>query len=179
LLTGRLDLSRAGTFGISLGGEIAAQACATDPRLAACLIMDVWIPATVVTAGLRQPVLFLTRDADTMRQERESSGGWTEHDIAVTLDTMRATFARCTGGGYYVEVPGLFHVNFTDLPYWLPASTPLGLSGPVDGRRGFAIINAYSLAFFDRHLKGASAPLLDGLSADYPEATIRVRRVVQ
>jgi pimeloyl-ACP methyl ester carboxylesterase len=115
ILTGHLDLDRAGVFGVSLGGRIAAESCLRDARLKACLVMDGPAPATVVEAGLRQPTMFLTRDADTMRLERRRSGGRTEHDIATTLGTMRAAYARLSGGGYHVEVPDLFHVNFTDL----------------------------------------------------------------
>jgi hypothetical protein len=36
-------------------------------------------------------------------------------------------------------------------------------------------INAYSLAFFDRHLNGQPAPLLDGPSAKYPEVLFETR----
>jgi pimeloyl-ACP methyl ester carboxylesterase len=169
LLTGRLDLERAGTFGISLGGMNAAEACLKDPRLKACLIMDVYIPADVVKAGLRQPSMFNTRDADTMRLERERAGGWTEKDIALTLDTMRSVYRNLPGNGYYVETPKMFHLNFTDALYWSPITSPLGLTGPIDGQRGFDIVNAYSLAFFDKQLKGQPASLLDGPSKAYPE----------
>jgi pimeloyl-ACP methyl ester carboxylesterase len=175
ILTGHLDLSRAGVFGVSLGGRIAAESCLRDARLKACLVMDDPAPADVVAAGLRQPTMFLTRDADTMRRERRQSGGWTEHDIATTLGTMRAAYERLSGGGYYVEVPGLFHVNFTDLPYWLPPSAQLGLTGPVGGRRGFTIINAYTVAFFDRALRGQTSALLDESSRMIPEATVDMR----
>ena len=71
LLTGRLDLSRLATFGVSLGGMLAAEACATDERVGACLIMDVYLPRAVVRAGLQRPVMWITRDAQTMRRE-----GW-------------------------------------------------------------------------------------------------------
>ena len=64
ILTGRLDLEHAGTFGISLGGMNVAEACLNDPRLKACLIMDVYIPEKVVRAGLQQPTMFITRDAE-------------------------------------------------------------------------------------------------------------------
>ena len=94
ILTGRLDLDRTGAFGISLGGMVA-EACSKDLRLKACLIMDVYIPADVVKAGLQQPTMFITRDADTMRLERQRSGGWTEKDIALTLGTMRAVYEGC------------------------------------------------------------------------------------
>ncbi|MCM4085178.1 alpha/beta hydrolase family protein [Paractinoplanes hotanensis] len=175
ILAGHLDLSRAGVLGVSLGGRIAAESCLRDARLKACLVMDDPAPADVVAAGLRQPTMFLTRDADTMRLERQRSGGWTEHDIATTLGTMRAAYARLSGGGYYVEIPGLFHVNFTDLPYWLPPSAQLGLTGPIGGRRGFTIINAYTVAFFDQALRGRTSPLLDEASRLIPEATVTIR----
>ena len=175
ILTGHLDLGRAGVFGVSLGGRIAAESCLRDARLKACLVMDDPVPSDVVAAGLNQPTMFLTRDAETMRLERRKSGGWTEHDIATTLGTMRTAYAKLSGGGYYVEVPDLFHVNFTDLPYWLPPSAQLGLSGPIGGRRGFAIINAYTVAFFDQALQGRTPPLLDEASRLIPEATVDIR----
>jgi len=176
ILTGRLDLGRAGTFGISLGGMDAAEACLKDPRLKACLIMDVWMPADVVRAGLQQPSMFITRDADTMRLERQRSGGWTEKDIALTLSTMRTVYERLSGDGYYIEIPTMFHVNFTDLPYWSPITMQLGLTGPIDGQRGFDIVNAYSLAFFDKYLSAQPSPLLNEPSKHYPEVTIETRR---
>jgi predicted dienelactone hydrolase len=175
ILTGRLDLEHAGTFGISLGGMDAAQACLKDPRLKACLIMDVWLPADVVESGLPQPVMFITRDADTMRLERQRAGGWSEKDIALTLNTMRAVYESLPGDGYYVEIPGIFHVNFTDLPYWSPVMSQLGLTGPINGQRGFDIVNAYSLAFFDRELKGQPSPLLNGPSKQYMDVNFENR----
>jgi hypothetical protein len=61
--------------------------------------MDDEQTAEVTRAGLRQPVLFLTRGADTMRLERERSGGWSERDIDRTLRTMRATYERAGAVG--------------------------------------------------------------------------------
>ena len=175
VLTGRLDLDRVGTFGISLGGMVGAQACRQDARLKACLVMDVEQTADVTRDGLRQAVMFVSRDADTMRLERVRSGGWSERDIARTLSTMRATYER-SPQAYYVLVPGMFHVNMTDVPRWSPLMSRMGLTGPVDGGRVFSIVNAYSVAFFDRHLRGVPVPLLDGQPAAYPEVTFGARR---
>lgn len=36
-------------------------------------------------------------------------------------------------------------------------------------------MNVYSLAFFDKHLKGLATPLLDGPSPDYPEVVFMSR----
>jgi hypothetical protein len=51
-------------------------------------------------------------------------------------------------------------------------TVPLTPSGP---ERGFDIINAYSLAFFDQHLEGHPATLLDGPSKNYPEVIFSAR----
>ena len=90
---------------------------------------------------------------------------------------MRAAFEGARSDGYFVHVPGTFHLNYTDLPYTIaaPLGRALGLIGPIDWRRAHAIINAYGLAFFDRHLKSEAAPLLDGPSVDFPEAVIEAR----
>ncbi|GID33235.1 alpha/beta hydrolase family protein [Paractinoplanes brasiliensis] len=176
VLTGHLDLARAGVFGVSLGGRVAAESCLCDARLKACLVMDDPAPADVVAAGPHEPTMFLTRDAETMRLERRRSGGWSEHDIAMTLGTMRAAYSKATAGAYYVEIPNLFHVNFTDLPYWLPASKQLGLTGPIGGHRGFAVVNAYTLAFFDQVLRDRSSPLLAGASPPPAGTTLQVRK---
>src|SRR3954453_23984786 len=88
---------------------------------------------------------------------------------------MRAAYLKITGGGYYVEIPNLFHVNFPALPYWLPPSEQLGLAGPIGTRRGFTIVNAYTVAFFDQALRGQTAPLLDKQARLIPEATLDAR----
>ena len=75
---------------------------------------------------------------------------------------MRSVYAGLPGDGYDVEIPEMFNVNFNDLPYWLPLAPQLGLTRPIDGQRGFDIVNAYSIAFFDKESKGQLAALLDG-----------------
>ncbi len=175
ILTGRMDLARVGIFGISLGAIVAAQACHDDPRLKAALLMDANLPADVVRAGLTQPVMLMTRDEQTMRLERQRSGGWTERDIALTIGTMRAVYEKLPGAGYFISIPGIFHINFTDAPYWLPVSRLAGLTGPVDSGRMFSMINAYTAAFFDAHLRGMREPLLDGPSGSWPEVRFERR----
>lgn len=46
----------------------------------------------------------------------------------------------------------------------------MGMAGPIGAERALEVVNAYSLAFFDRQLKGRQAPLLDGPSPEFPEA---------
>lgn len=145
-------------------------------RLRACLLEDAYMPTEVVQAGLTQPAMWITRDADTMRLERHRSGGWPETAIREDLTTMRSVYEGLPGDGYYVEVDGMFHVDMNDVPMLSPLTTRLGISGPIGARRAHDIINAYTLAFFDRHLRGRPAPLLDRPAAEYPEVRIDSHR---
>jgi pimeloyl-ACP methyl ester carboxylesterase len=171
ILTGRLDLRRAGVFGVSLGGIVGAETCRLEPRLRACLVMDAPMPTGVVREGLRQPAMWITRDAETMRLE-----GWPKSEIDEHQTTMRAVFERLPGDGYFVRVRGMFHLNLTDYPSVSPLLPLTGLVGPIGAQRAHGIINAYSLAFFDRHLKGRPAALLDGPAAQYPEVALETRQ---
>ncbi|HSW12896.1 MAG TPA: hypothetical protein VLI06_08665 [Solimonas sp.] len=164
ILAGRLDLQRVGSFGVSLGGILAGEACRIEPRLRACLLMDAPMPVDVVQAGLQQPTMWITRDAQTMQLE-----GWPPMEIDEHQATMRAAFERLRAEGYFLQVAGMFHANLTDVPSWSPLFSWLGVTGPVDGERTHRIVNAYSLAFFDRHLKGLAEVLLDGPAEQYPE----------
>lgn len=171
ILTGRLDLGHAGIFGLSLGGEVTTEACRLEPRFRACLTMDVWMPPNVVETGLRQPTMFITRDAESMRLE-----GWSQADIDRTLSTMRAVFESLPGDGYFVRVPGMFHLDFSDASLLSPLTSWLGVTGPINPQRARTIMNIYELAFFDRHLKGLSEVLLDGPAKQYPEVFFETRR---
>jgi hypothetical protein len=176
ILTGRLDLGRAGLVGHSLGAIVGGEACRLDPRLRAAVLEEGFMPADVVRTGLQQPVMFITRDADSMRLERRTAGGWPETDIRETLDTMRAVYERLPGDGYYIQVPGMFHLDMTDAPFFSSLISWPGFSGPIGGDRAHRIVNAYSLAFFNRELRDQTTPLLDGPSERFPEVLFESRR---
>ena len=98
---GKLNLRRAGAFGVSLGGIVAAQACHLAPRLKACLMMDAPMPVDVVNSGLQQPSMWITRDCAGMRLERQRAGGWSEKEIRAHQASMRAVYQSLPGAGYF------------------------------------------------------------------------------
>lgn len=175
VLAGHMDTARAGIFGMSLGGYVAPEACHRDERFRACLAVDAGKTATVARDGLLQPLMIISRDGAVMRAERRKAGGWPEPEIAHTILTQRAIFAHNRGPAYYVTMNGMFHANWTDAPLWSPLVSWLGLAGPIDPYQGFATTNAYSLAFFDRHLKGNRTALLDHVCGPHPSARLEAR----
>jgi hypothetical protein len=138
-------------------------------------MMDAAMPAAVVRNGLEQPVMFLTRPTYDMRAERGASGGWTEKDIEQTLSSQQRVYEKATAGnGYFVNIEGMFHINFTDAPRYSPMMSGLGLIGPIDREEGFEIVNAYTLAFFDHALKQKTPRLLLS-KTQYRHATLHYR----
>jgi len=171
-LNGRLDLQRAGMLGTSLGGIATAEACRLEPRLRACLPIDVAMPHSVVDSGLQQPTMWITGTEESKRRE-----GWTPSSIREHMNTMRAVFTRLPADGYLVTVATMFHPDIGDTPYIVPPplGTAMNAVGQADWRRTHAIINAYSLAFFDKYLQGSSEPLLDTPAQAYPEVRLERR----
>ena len=170
ILRGKLDMQRVGVFGVSLGGIVVGEACQSDLRLKACLVMDAPMSASVLRLGLQQPTMWLTRDAKTMRRE-----GWASTDIVQHQVTMHGAFERSQTNGYFVSVAGMFHANLTDVPLYSPLTSRLGIAGPIDSERAHFIINAYSRAFFDRHLQWKQAPLLERTTNQFSKVTLETR----
>jgi hypothetical protein len=172
ILTGHLDVQRAGVFGLSLGGMVSPEACHLEHRFRACLVMEAPMPADVVKSGLQQPSMWILSDADTWRLQR-----WSDRDVEQHQTTMRAVFESLPGDGYLVQVARMFHLNLTDVPLliYAPFGRTLGLFGSIDAHRVHRIVNTYTLAFFDRHLKGIQATLLDDQPRPFPEVRFETR----
>jgi Platelet-activating factor acetylhydrolase, isoform II len=170
ILNGRLDLKRVGVFGVSLGGIIVGEACRIDRRLHACLVMDAPMSATVLREGLSQPSMWITREAETMKIE-----DWSQFDIVQHQTTMWAVYNGLPGDGYFVQVSGMFHINLTDVASFSPIMHWLGMSGPIGVSRAHDIANAYSIAFFDKHLGGPLSNFLDGPAKQFPEVQFESR----
>ncbi|MCR2800981.1 acetylxylan esterase [Microbacterium sp. zg-Y818] len=157
----RVDASRAGVMGVSLGGTVAAVAASADERIAACLMMDAAMPDDVATRGLPCHALWLTRPAEDMRRERRHAGGWPDPVIAETIGSMTATLEHQRAGtGQLVSIPGMYHIDFTDAPHWFPWARWVGLSGRIGAGRAQSIVAQHADSFFDSALRARNASAL-------------------
>lgn len=158
--TGTLDLSRVGAVGHSTGGSAAVQVHTFDDRFDAALSLDAPQVGDATTDGLTDPLMLLFADPS---------------DFFGT-----AIQSRLQAPGYQVTIEATTHYSFTDLPILLRnagisdsrARQSVRPPGTMDADRNLEIINAFTRAFFDRHLLGRAVPLLDGTS-DYPEVTFQ------
>lgn len=147
ILHGVLDLHHVGVMGMSLGAIVTAQACATDTRIDACLMMDAPVPTMVATTGLRQASLWISRPKEDQRLERIASGGWPEVEIDAQARTIDDALSH-SEHGQLVQLHGLFHIDFTDLPAVQPALGLLGQSGLTGAIEAHQQINRLTKEFF-------------------------------
>lgn len=177
LLAGHLDTERAGIFGISLGGYTAGEAARRDERFRACLVADAGQRAATASAGITQPLMVMTRDAEAMRRERKRIGGWPEAEIRHTVGTERALAENSHGPAWYAEMNDLHHLNWTDLPLWTPLATWAGMGGPAGPQRATAAIREGTHVFFDHALGDDSADDVTAFADHHANTHVQTYRV--
>lgn len=178
LLSGKLNLSRIGIFGHSLGGSVAAQACWLDSRFKAALDMDGMVAGESAREGSNCPILFMMED--DVLPARTTIPSLSPRDRRVTeFGYEQAAMMEVSlnkSGGYRMVLQGTTHRNFSDSPFFSPLKSLTG-AGPIPTRRCAQIVNQYTLAFFDKTLKGQPEPLLEKASHEFPEARLEVWNV--
>jgi dienelactone hydrolase len=168
-LQGTLNLNKIGIFGHSFGGAVAAQACAIDRRITAGMNMDGLLFGSVAKSGASQPFLFMnsdyprptaadlnSTDGSQRRAQQTDAWGYQQRDRWLQQH-----------GGYNLTLLGSTHINFSDYPL----RSRLDRGGKISIDRAMKIINEYTVAFFDRELKGKYSALLARQSGSpFPEA---------
>ena len=166
--TGRLDLSRVGVFGHSLGGAEAAQFCHDDVRCKAGIDVDGAPLGSVVQAGVRQPFMFLMSD----------HGDASDAESRQIMANIRSIYDRLPADRrLLVAIRGANHFTFSDDGALLKSGIVRGVMRlfgvlGIDGRRQLAV-TAYCLrTFFDAYLvgRGDSRPAI--ASPQYPEIRV-------
>lgn len=174
VLAGAFDLDYVGAFGHSFGGATAANVSLADDRVLASINMDGEVFGGAAQ-GVTKPLMIMTSPTDfsdedlaavgVTRQEFEESMAEINNSINGALSASEAP--------YHLSIAGTLHSTFTIdvalLRNLLPEYITPELVGTIDGVRANQVIADYTEAFFNSYLLGEESPLLDGISADYPE----------
>jgi predicted dienelactone hydrolase len=171
---GRLDLSRIGVLGHSLGGAAAAELCRVDRRCAVGVNMDGLVWGEAAETGV--PVAFLLLMAENQPCEEVAQLEDVTVELCAALETLFMeswqTVQETAAPGSWVIIDGSRHGSYSDAPF-LPAGAEILRSlvggATIEPERMWRVTSDLLLAFFDRHLRGNAAPLLDGPSPEYPE----------
>lgn len=158
----RIDPSRIGVAGHSIGGSAAGSAMVADPRLRAGVNIDGSFDggfhSPLPDSGIGgRPFLLLGSD------QAHSSG----------QPTWERDWPKLDGWKRWLYVTGTTHIGLSDISVLADQS---GLTDPVfslPGLRIAEIMRAYVGAFFDLHLRGVPQPLLDGPTPANPEVVFK------
>lgn len=166
--SGRLDLKRVGIFGHSFGGAVAAQACCLDTRFKAGMNLDGMLFGESARSPVTQPFMFMNSD-EPRPTKQQMAGDPYQKMVGDSWDVQDDYLKR--NGGYNLTIALSKHINFSDNALFSPLRRLTG-AGRINARRCMAIVDAYSLAFFEKTLENKPEPLLDGPSPAYPEVTL-------
>ena len=148
--------------GHSLGGSTAAEAMLADPRIDAGVDLDGLITPKAAAEGLDRPFMVINAVPAPMPPGAwPFSEGYTRGPGSL-LEHLR-------GPRYGLMLDGSAHMDFSDLAIWkaqidAPAFREANDLGPIGSATALRTVRAYVDAFFQRHLRGRAAPLLDGPS---------------
>jgi predicted dienelactone hydrolase len=165
---GRLDLERIGIYGWSFGGAVAVQMTADDPRIKAAMNHDGQLFGDVRQRGTSRPVMQIDHGVDDALMHPEKDRPLVREMSALVAGWDSTARSRSTADWYKIVITGTDHADFSDLALFYPRD-----AGRIDPKRGHEIINAYTLAFFDRYLRGTSSALLAGPARAFPEASFQ------
>ena len=151
-LVARLDTSRLGAFGHSMGGVSSAQFCVEDTRCRAGLNLD-GIPqyGPMIDTPMPRPFLMVY-------SERPGRAGASD-----------PIYRRSAHPYYRVDVKGTRHLEFSDMVFWGGPLRPPVL-GTMAASRASEITRAIVRQYFDQVLLGAPSPLLAGQPV-FPEVS--------
>ncbi len=141
---GRLDLTRLGAFGHSMGGVASAAFCARDRRCDAAINLD-GSPqyGDLIDRPSKRPFLMVYSD-------RLFRVGVSDPIYRKGRPYWRAVLSKSG------------HLNFGDWQYWEPPARMSGALGVIDGVRGGEIVNRLVRDFFSAYLDGARPALFCG-----------------
>ena len=166
-LAGRLDVSRIGALGHSVGGMTAAELCMRDIRLRACANLDGVVAALPVYPdasgnGPSQPFLFVDKPFSAVRGETANE---TARRTGVLRQRGNATLSNVQRGrSYRVTLARATHATFSDEEV-LTTNTTVQ-------RQLLSRVRTYVTAFFDEALRGERAAVLVPARTD--EAIVEV-----
>ena len=159
-----VDWSKAGIYGHSFGGAVAAEATRLDPRFKVCVNLDGLLFGEARRAGIAVPFLMVAEDVPPPSEQANQGrqlAVWKIHQDALTR-----TFRQ--HGGALLRIRGALHKNFSDSPLFSKVQRLNG-AGDIGPERCAEILNAHILDFVNTALLAK-----DSANPRFPEAALQL-----
>jgi pimeloyl-ACP methyl ester carboxylesterase len=184
-LRGRLDLSRIGTLGHSLGGTTAHVAAVHDPRVRVAINIDGDPMGSVLDARPTQPLLLVSSESPSIEEAPPHPSA--EHRERVRQGLERSEQRRtndwvrmseASSAPHRIRIAGARHLNFTDAAIaadrLLPPSQRWMRVGRIEGVRGLQVTATLVRSFLAHALGGTNGSPWQP-PRDLPETTLETR----
>jgi hypothetical protein len=143
-----IDPGRIAMIGHSTGGGAAILACGREQGCGTAVGFDPWVEPLGnehIGQGIDRPLL-------SIRSEE-----WADKPNDIRLRRLHAASHEAS---VPIAITGATHRDFTLLPMLTPLAARIGLSGPAGGEQIHEIVDDWTVAFLDHHLReGAEDPL--------------------
>ena len=163
----RLDLSRIGMMGWSFGGATAMQMSRIDPRVKAVVDQDGQLFGDVRDKGTSRPFMLMHHGLEDKPPKPEQTDVMKEMS-AMTKAWDRSLIDHSKNDWYEITIAKTQHGHFSDFLLFFRRNP-----AELDPHRAHEIITAYTLAFFDKYLRGQNSDLLKAPSDQYSEVTFK------
>jgi dienelactone hydrolase len=158
-LATRLDLTRMGVAGHSMGGVMAGQFCVEDRRCKAGLNLD-GIPQYGTMIDTPMPVAFMM-----VYSGRPGRAGASD-----------LIYRRAASKYYRADVADTLHVDFSEMNFWGGPLRQRGAFGKISPERAAEVTRRLVREFFSQELLGQKSLLLSGNSQPLAGVTVRELR---
>ncbi|WP_128895392.1 peptidoglycan DD-metalloendopeptidase family protein [Longirhabdus pacifica] len=171
--TGKLIMDSIGMFGHSFGGAKSFWMLEQDDRVKAAINMDGGLyGGTVPEEGVDKPFFFMTipHSLEEWLKIAEQTGEPREEVEKRYYKVITDWENSVENGGMSLVMPYATHSSFTDMTLY---GSMIRAEGE-DARYNHRLINEFTLAFFDRYIKGKDEDTLQQLGEKYPEVNFKV-----
>ncbi|RXT07031.1 hypothetical protein [Ammoniphilus sp. CFH 90114] len=173
---GKLNVAQVGVFGHSLGGSTAVKLLSIDERFKAGVNLDGAILKDTVLTPIDRPYLSILREGffsyvptEAELESMEASLEDFQEMYRLIEDNFRTVHGNLTQDGYDLSLKGAGHYSFTDGAF----ISPLLFGSGLDPHQAHQITSDYTLAFFNKYIKGEPASLLESQASTYNEVIMK------
>lgn len=157
-LAAKLDVSRVGAAGHSMGGVMAGQFCVEDRRCKAALNFD-GIPQYGTMIDTTMPAPFLM-----VYSARPGRAGASDY-----------IYSRAASKYYRVDVADTLHIDFSDMNFWGGPLQKRGAFGKIAPARALELTRLIARSFFGQEILKQPSPFFSD-SEPTPGLTVRELR---
>lgn len=161
MFSGKLNMKELGVFGFSFGGAVSTNTLVLDKRIKAGVNLDGFYYGENYSKGFEQPFMEIRSQPaapeKVTEKELQMSHLTRERWKYIWFDEWNKRLTSYAKNGYFsYTINGANHFSFCDLPLIAPFKW---LLAPKAGRI-HDLTNQYTLAFFNKQLKGIETALL-------------------